>query len=103
VNKSELISELASSNKINLREAEKVVNIFFDAIVNGLANDERAELRGFGSFSVRSYGPYTGRNPKSGEAIEIKSKKMPIFKPGKELKAMVNNGVYVDDMEDDAD
>jgi integration host factor subunit beta len=89
--------ELASSNKINLKQAELVVNSFFDTIVDGLSKDERAELRGFGSFAVRNYGAYIGRNPKSGEAIAVKSKKMPVFKPGKELRAIVNHGVVDDD------
>ena len=101
MNKSELIMELASSNKINLKEAEAVVNSFFDTIVEGLSNDERAELRGFGSFSVRSYKAYMGRNPKSGEAIPVKSKKMPIFKPGKDLRAIVNQGMVDDDGDDE--
>jgi integration host factor subunit beta len=99
VNKSELIMELASANKINLKDAETVVNCFFNTIVSGLSNSERAELRGFGSFSVREYGAYTGRNPKSGEAISVKSKRMPVFKPGKELRALVNNAM--DDFDDD--
>jgi integration host factor subunit beta len=93
--------ELASSNKINLKEAEAVVNSFFDTIVEGLSNDERAELRGFGSFSVRSYKAYMGRNPKSGEAIPVKSKKMPIFKPGKDLRAIVNQSMVDDDGDDE--
>ncbi|MDR2300790.1 MAG: integration host factor subunit beta [Deltaproteobacteria bacterium] len=101
MNKSELIMELASSNKINLKDAETVVNSFFDTIVEGLSKEERAELRGFGSFSVRKYGAYVGRNPKSGEAIPVKSKKMPIFKPGKELRAIVNQGLADDDYDDE--
>jgi integration host factor subunit beta len=101
VNKSEIIMELASSNKLNLREAELIVETFFNSIVDGLCKNERAELRGFGSFSVREYGAYTGRNPKSGEAISVKSKKMPVFKPGKELRALVNHGMVDEDDDDD--
>jgi integration host factor subunit beta len=83
--------ELAGSSELNLKEAEKVVEIFFDTIVTGLRNDERAELRGFGSFTVRSYSAYMGRNPKSGQAIEVRPKKMPIFKAGKALRLKVDS------------
>jgi integration host factor subunit beta len=95
--------ELASSNRINLKDAELVVDSFFDSIVDGLAKGERAELRGFGSFSVRSYAAYIGRNPKSGEAISVKSKKMPVFKPGKELRIIVNQGLVDGDFEETGD
>jgi integration host factor subunit beta len=96
VNKSELILALSSFSNINARDSEKVVDLFFDTIIKGLRNGERAELRGFGSFTIRNYPSYVGRNPKSGNAIVVGPKRMPIFKPGKELKAMVdapNDGV----------
>ncbi|MDR1298578.1 MAG: integration host factor subunit beta [Deltaproteobacteria bacterium] len=101
MNKSDLIMELASSNQINLKDAEAVVDAFFNTIVDGLCRGERAEIRGFGSFSVRSYHGYTGRNPKSGQAIEVRSKKMPVFKPGKLLRILVNPNGYEPDFEED--
>jgi integration host factor subunit beta len=103
VNKSDLVMELASSNKINLKEAEAVVDAFFDTIVDGLCRGERAEIRGFGSFSVRDYPAYMGRNPKSGQAISVKSKKMPVFKPGKLLRVLVNPTGYEPTFEEDDD
>ena len=70
--------------------AEKVVHLFFETISDGLSQAERAELRGFGSFTVRDYQSYMGRNPKSGKAIEVSPKRMPIFRPGKDLRSRVN-------------
>lgn len=90
MNKSDLILELANQSKINIKVAEEVVHLFFETISNGLEKKERAELRGFGSFSVRDYRSYMGRNPKSGQAIEVGSKRMPIFRPGKDLRVRVN-------------
>jgi integration host factor subunit beta len=90
VNKSELIEELSTYTNLNLKDAEIIVDLFFNSIIDGLKQDERAELRGFGSFSVKHYPAYIGRNPKSGKAIEVKPKRMPVFKPGKDLKIIVN-------------
>ena len=69
---------------------EKIVNEFFGAITQTLANNERVEIRGFGSFSVNGYKPYVGRNPKTGVKINVPSKKLPFFKVGKELKHRVD-------------
>ena len=91
MNKSQLIEALAKQEGLTLKKAELVVNTFFDAISDGLADEERAEIRGFGSFKVKSYEGYTGRNPKTGEVIEVKPKKLPFFKVGKELKEKVDN------------
>ncbi|MDR1607210.1 MAG: integration host factor subunit beta [Deltaproteobacteria bacterium] len=90
MNKSDLIEELANKPNLNSKLAEKVVNIFFDTIIEGLLNDERVELRGFSSFQMKNYAPYQGRNPKSGGAIIVKAKKLPFFKVGKELKELLN-------------
>lgn len=90
MNKSQLTQELAEATELNLKQAEQVVNIFFDSIIEGLTNDERVELRGFSSFRIKHYPPYQGRNPKSGGAIIVKAKKMPFFKVGKELRDMVD-------------
>jgi integration host factor subunit beta len=90
MNKSQLTQELAEHARLNLKTAEKVVNVFFDSIIEGLVNGERVELRGFSSFRIKHYPPYQGRNPKSGGAIIVKAKKMPFFKVGKELRDMVD-------------
>ena len=91
MNKSQLIEVLAKQEGLTLKKAELVVNTFFDAISDGLAVETRAEIRGFGSFKVKTYEGYTGRNPKTGEVIEVSPKKLPFFKVGKELKERVDN------------
>lgn len=92
MNKSELIQALAERHNLPLIKAEKVVNLIFDQMVEALKNNERIEIRGFGSFENRYYGAYTGRNPKTGEAISVANKRLPFFKVGKELKERVNLG-----------
>lgn len=91
--KSELIEKLSyTAGGLNKREAELVVNTIFDSIGAALADGDRVEIRGFGSFSVRERDARLARNPKSGEVVSIPSKKTPFFKTGKELKIRVNNG-----------
>ena len=89
--KSDLIETLSKENGLTKKEAESVVNLFFDEMSNALANVERVEIRGFGAISVKKYKAYTGRNPKTQQKIKIKSKKLPFFKPGKELKERVDH------------
>ncbi|MDR1578124.1 MAG: integration host factor subunit beta [Deltaproteobacteria bacterium] len=100
MNKSELIEELSKKDSLNLKLAERIVNIFFDTIIEGMFSGERVELRGFSSFRIKHYPPYQGRNPKSGGAIIVKAKKMPFFKVGKELRDMVNQDKTQDKTED---
>ncbi len=92
MNKSELITELSETTGMQRQVAEAVVKEIFQAMTESLVNDEGIEIRGFGSFSVRRYGSYIGRNPKSGEKIKVQPKKLPFFKVGKELKERVMNG-----------
>ena len=75
---------------LNRRQCEVVVNSIFDSIRDALASGEKVELRGFGSFKVRSRRSRDGRNPKTGEAVHVPSKTVPYFKPGKELRERVN-------------
>ena len=89
MNKSELIEALAASKGISFKRAEEVVNGIFAAMAEALVQGDRIEIRGFGSFVVRDYKSYTGRNPKTGELIEVKPKKLPFFKVGKELRERV--------------
>ena len=91
MNKLELISALKNETNISKSEAAKVVQIFFDHMADALANDERVEIRGLCSFFVKKYKSYTGRNPKTGEKVAIKPKRLPFFKSGKELKERVNS------------
>jgi integration host factor subunit beta len=90
MNKVDLIPALKDSNHLSKSEAEKIVNLFFNKIARALAQGERVEIRGLCSFFVKEYGAYTGRNPKTGEKVKIKPKKLPFFKVGKELKERVD-------------
>ena len=90
MNKLDLIRELFNRFDITKAEAAKVVSSFFDTMTEALAKGERVEIRGLCSFYIKHYKPYTGRNPKTGEKVQIKPKKLPFFKAGKELKARVD-------------
>jgi integration host factor subunit beta len=91
--KSELIESLTTTNEmLNKREAELIVNAIFDGISQALADGDRVEIRGFGSFTVRQRDAREARNPKSGTVVSIPSKKTPFFKTGKELRERVNGG-----------
>ncbi len=91
MNKSELIKALAEENNIPLDDATLVVNTFFDAMKKALAEGERIEIRGFGSFKIKEYPGYAGRNPKTGENVQVKPKRLPFFRAGKELKEYLNS------------
>ena len=90
MNKSELAEALAVEAKVGSVEAEEAVNLFFDAMRNALDAGKRIEIRGFGSFSVKEYDSYWGRNPKTGERIWVGAKRLPAFKVGKELRERLN-------------
>jgi integration host factor subunit beta len=90
MNKLELIETLKTKAELTKNEATAVVNLFFNEMANALASGDRAEIRGLCSFYVKNYKPYTGRNPKTGQEVEIKPKKLPFFKCGKELKERVD-------------
>ncbi len=89
--KSELIEALAKAEGITLKAAEVAVNVSFASMEQALVRSDRLEIRGFGSFKVKNYEGYKGRNPKTGALIEVSSKKLPFFKVGKELKERVND------------
>jgi integration host factor subunit beta len=86
MNKAELIETLKDKNEFTREQADRVVNLFFNEMMRTLANGERVEIRGFGSFSVRRYRAYKGRNPRTGTTIKVDNKKLPFFRCGKELK-----------------
>ena len=89
MNKSEMIEALAAKKGISFKKAEEIINTVFETMTKALLEGDRIEIRGFGSFVVNEYKSYTGRNPKTGEAIAVKPKKLPFFKVGKELKERV--------------
>ena len=88
--KAELIEKVLTAADLNKKEAEAAVEAFFDSIIKSLRDGEKIELRGFGSFRLRSRGARVGRNPKTGEKVDVPPKKIPYFKMGKELKALLN-------------
>ena len=88
--KAELVEEVARTAQITKKHAELIVNTVFESIVNSLKDGDKIELRGFGSFRIRQRGPRIGRNPKTGARVEVPSKRIPYFKPGKELKELLN-------------
>jgi len=91
--KAELVDEVARVVQLTKKQAETIVNIVFDSIVESLRSGQKIELRGFGSFRLRNRKSRTGRNPKTGEKVEVPSKKIPYFKPGKELKELINRAI----------
>jgi integration host factor subunit beta len=108
--KSELIEAVAQRSNITKSRAELVVNCVFDAMTAALERGEGIEIRGYGSFTVRHYHAYDGRNPRTGKAVSVPEKRLPFFKVGKELKALVNQGMAsegegadIDDDDDDDD
>ena len=90
MNKSGLIDALSKETGLTNSKAEDIVNIVFNDMANALAGGDRVEIRGLGSFKVKKYKGYTGHNPKTGEIIRVKPKKLPFFKCGKELKERVD-------------
>ncbi|UCD91183.1 MAG: integration host factor subunit beta [Desulfobacterales bacterium] len=90
MNKLELVETLKEETGITKNEASVIVNLFFDEMSAALASGDRVEIRGLCSFYVKHYKAYTGRNPKTGEQVNIKPKKLPFFKCGKELKDRVD-------------
>lgn len=91
--RSDLIGRLAVSHNIHFRKAEAVINQVFGSMADTLVAGNRIEIRGFGSFEIREYEGHTGRNPKTGKEVVVKSKKLPFFKVGKDLKERVKGSV----------
>ena len=88
--KSDLIAQLSEKEHLSGKEAFDIINWVFDGFTDALREGGRVEIRGFGSFTVRDYSPYLGKNPKTGQRVQVGSKKLPYFKVGKELKERVN-------------
>ena len=88
--RSQLIELMAKREGLPVRNTRRVVDVVFDSIGESLGDGNRVEIRGFGSFKVKDYSSYQGRNPKTGEVIQVREKKLPYFKVGKELRERVN-------------
>ena len=91
MNKSQMVEALAKAENLTIKTAEDVVNTFFREMEQSLVNGGRVEIRGFGSFKIKQYDSYNGRNPKTGKVIKVESKKLPFFKVGRELKERVDS------------
>jgi integration host factor subunit beta len=93
MNKSDLVAALSQEADLPQRKSEDIVNLVFETMGKALLGGDRIEIRGFGSFTVKEYEGYTGRNPKTGDRISVKAKRLPFFKTGKELKENVDEAV----------
>jgi integration host factor subunit beta len=89
--KSELVEQVAELKNLPKGRAEALVNMVFQALEEALRRNERIEVRGLGSFEVRHYGAYKGRNPRTGDSVAVNPKRLPFFKVGKELKDLINS------------
>jgi len=89
--KAELVEDVARAAELTKKDAERLVEIVFESIIETLNQGQKIELRGFGSFRVRERGARRGRNPKTGDPVSIPAKRVPYFKPGKELKELIND------------
>ena len=88
--KADLVEKVANEAEMTKKDAEQLVEIIFDSIIDSLNKGEKIELRGFGSFRVRQRNARQGRNPKTGDSVKIPAKRVAYFKPGKELKEIIN-------------
>lgn len=90
--KSDLIEQLTQRLQLTKKKVESIVNTCFDTMFEALVRGDRIEIRGFGSWYVKEYKSYTGRNPKTGTSVEVPEKKLPFFKVGKELRKRIDSG-----------
>jgi integration host factor subunit beta len=98
--KSELVEAIAARANLTKSRAELVVNCVFNSMVESLQHGEGIEIRGFGSFTVRPYRPYAGRNPRTGQEVSVPAKRLPFFKVGKELREIVNASLDLEQAKD---
>jgi integration host factor subunit beta len=94
--KADLVEEVVRVTNVSKKHAEIIVNTVFSSIIDALRGEDKIELRGFGSFRVRRRRPRQGRNPKTGDQVAVPEKRIPYFKPGKELKDLINSGASSD-------
>ncbi len=93
--KADLIEEVSRLAELTRKDSEVIVDTIFDSVVRSLRVGDKIEIRGFGSFRTRQRKPRVGRNPKTGDRVEVPAKKIPFFKPSKELKDLVNNSAEI--------
>lgn len=105
--KAELVEEVVQLGDLTRRDGEVIVDTIFDSVIEALKSGDKIEIRGFGSFRIRQRKPRIGRNPKTGEKVDVPAKRVPYFKPSKELRDLVNPGAAAlpvgDDEEEDED
>ncbi len=95
--KAELVNKVTDIGDLTRRDGEIIVETFFEGIIKALRADEKVEIRGFGSFRTRQRNPRTGRNPKTGDKVAVPAKRVPYFKPSKDLRDLVNSSEKIDD------
>ena len=93
--KADLVEEVAKVTELTRKDSEVIVDTLFESVIKALRDGDKLEVRGFGSFRVRQRNARTGRNPKTGEKVEVPAKRVPYFKPSKELKDLINDGLAV--------
>lgn len=95
--KADLVDQVTALGSLTRRDGEVIVDTFFEGIIEAVAADDKVEIRGFGSFRTRQRNARTGRNPKTGDKVNVPAKRVPYFKPSKELRDMVNQSTAIDD------
>jgi integration host factor subunit beta len=90
--KADLVEEVAKVTELTRKDSEVIVDTLFESVIKALRTGDKLEVRGFGSFRVRQRNARVGRNPKTGEKVEVPAKRVPYFKPSKELKDLINDG-----------
>src|SRR5436190_8585462 len=93
--KADLVEEVSKVTELTRKDSEVIVDTLFDSVIKALKTGDKLEVRGFGSFRVRQRNARVGRNPKTGEKVEVPAKRVPYFKPSKELKDLINDGTSV--------
>src|SRR5882757_1040404 len=91
--KADLVEEVARVTELTRKDSEVIVDTLFESVIKALRTGDKLEVRGFGSFRVRQRNARVGRNPKTGEKVEVPAKRVPYFKPSKELKDLINDGI----------
>ena len=91
--KADLVEEVAKVTELTRKDSEVIVDTLFESVIKALRDGDKLEVRGFGSFRVRQRNARVGRNPKTGEKVEVPAKRVPYFKPSKELKDLINDGL----------
>jgi len=95
--KADLVDQVTALGSLTRRDGEVIVDTFFEGVIEAVAADDKVEIRGFGSFRTRQRNARTGRNPKTGDKVDVPAKRVPYFKPSKELRDMVNQSTAIDD------